>query len=132
MQSSLAELELKRAQLLKELSELRSFRAGSITALVRRCGKPGCRCSEPGDPGHGPNLRMTYKIRGKTKSESLPDGAAVRKARQEVARFRRFQEWTREFVEVNDAICRVVVASPSAPDDPRRTPNLVAVRHRSV
>jgi hypothetical protein len=118
MTSSLAELELRRAQLLEELSELGSFRPGSISALVRRCGKPGCRCSEPGDPGHGPNLRLTYKVNGKSKSESLPDRDAVRKARREIARFRRFQVWTREFTEVNEAICREVGSGPSGHDEP--------------
>ena len=110
MVDSLTELERKRAQLLKQLSELESFRAGSITALVRRCGKPGCRCSHPDDPGHGPNLRLTYKVKGKTKSESLPSSTAARKARQEIARFRRFQEWTREFIEINERICRATTA----------------------
>lgn len=116
MPDSLADLELKRARLLTELAELGNFRAGSVTALVRRCGKPGCRCAEPGDPGHGPNLRLTYKVKGKTKSESLPNRAAVRKARQEIATFRRFQAWTREFIEVNERICRATGAGGRARD----------------
>ena len=110
MPDSLTELELKRTRLVRELAEFRSFRAGSITALVRRCGKPGCRCSRPGDPGHGPNLRLTYKVKGKTQSESFPDYASMRKARQEIARYRKFQAWTREFIEVNENICRLTAA----------------------
>jgi hypothetical protein len=58
MLERLAALERRRSELLEELSRLGDFRAGSITVLVRRCGKPGCRCSRPGDPGHGPNLRL--------------------------------------------------------------------------
>ena len=59
-------------------------------------------CHRPRDPGHGPNLRLTYKWRGKTVTESLPTPAAVRKAEREVAEFRRFQQLSREFVEVNE------------------------------
>ena len=103
----LAALERRRSALLDELSRLGDFRAGSITVLVRRCGKPGCRCSRPGDPGHGPNLRLTYKVNGKTYSESLADQVALRKAQREIAEFRRFQQWNRDFVEVNAQICRL-------------------------
>jgi uncharacterized protein DUF6788 len=47
------------------------FRAGSVGAIIRRCGKAGCRCSQPADPGHGPDIRLAYKTEGKTHSESL-------------------------------------------------------------
>ena len=106
--NQLIQLERRRSQLLEELSRLRHFRAGSITALVRRCGKPGCRCSQANDPGHGPNLRLTYKVNGKTYSESLPNQAAVRKAEREIAEFRRFHQLSRDFVDVNAKICRLL------------------------
>jgi hypothetical protein len=104
----LANLEHRRSKLLEELSGLGNFRAGSITALVRRCGKPSCRCSQPEDPGHGPNLRLTYKVKGKTCSESLTNQMAIRKARREIAEFRKFQQLVRDFAEVNAKICRLL------------------------
>jgi hypothetical protein len=107
MSEVLADLEGRRSDLLEELSRLGNFRPGSVTVLIRRCGKPGCRCSQPDDPGHGPNLRLTYKLNGKTHSESLPTQAAVRKAQGEVAEFRKFRQWCRNFVEVNAKICRL-------------------------
>ena len=107
MAESLSELNRRRSELLEELFWLGDFRAGSITFLVRRCGKPGCRCSRPEDPGHGPNLRLTYKVNGRTHSESLADQAALRKAQREIAEYRRFQQWNRDFVEVNAKICRL-------------------------
>jgi hypothetical protein len=100
-------LKRKRSELLEQLLRLRDFRAGSITALVRRCGKSTCRCARAGDPGHGPNLRLTYKLNGKTYSEALPDQAAVRKARSEVIEFRRFQRLVKAIIEVNAQICRL-------------------------
>lgn len=107
MPELLADLERRRSELLEEFSRLGNFRAGSITALTRRCGKPGCRCSRPDDPGHGPNLRLTYKLNGKTYSGSLPNQAAVREAEKEIAEFRKFQQLIRAFVEVNAKICRL-------------------------
>jgi Family of unknown function (DUF6788) len=107
MAEMLVDLERKRSELIEAISQLRKFRAGSITALVRPCGRPGCRCLQPGDPGHGPNLRLTYKVSGKTHSESLPNQAALAKAQAEIGEFRRFQQLSREFVEVNALICRL-------------------------
>jgi hypothetical protein len=105
MPGSLAELEHRRAAIVQQISQLGDLRPGSITGTSGRCGKPSCHCHQPGQPVHGPNLRLTYKIDGKTVSESLPDSAAVRKAEREVAEFRNFQRLSHEFVEVNAGIC---------------------------
>jgi hypothetical protein len=102
---SLAELERRRAAIIRQISQLGDLRPGSISSTSGRCGKPGCRCHQPGQPVHGPNLRLTFKIDGKTVSESLPDSAAVRKTEREVAEFRNFQRLSQEFVEVNAGIC---------------------------
>jgi hypothetical protein len=105
MPDTMVELERTKARLLEKISRLQDFRAGSVTLLIRRCGKPTCRCAQPGDPGHGPNLRLTYKLDGKTHTESLPDRASVRKARAEISEFRKFQRLVKDFVEVNARIC---------------------------
>jgi hypothetical protein len=102
---SLADLERRRAAITRQMSQLGDLRPGSISSTSGRCGKPGCRCHQPRQPGHGPNLRLTYKVDGKTVSESLPDSAAVRKAEREVAEFRNFQQLSHEFVAVNAGIC---------------------------
>lgn len=107
MPQSLTQLEQERNGLLVAMSDLGDFRPGSITGIVRRCGKASCHCAQPDDPGHGPNLRLTHKVQGKTISESLPSAAAVRKAEREVAEFRRFQRLSRSFVGVNQKICRL-------------------------
>jgi hypothetical protein len=105
--NKLSDLEWQRAQLCKEISNLGDFRAGSIGAIIRRCGKPGCRCAQPGDPGHGPNLRLTYKTKGKTYSESLNTASERNKAEREIAEFRKFQRLCRELTDVNAEICRL-------------------------
>lgn len=107
MQPTLSLLEQQRHVLSAAISSLGDFRPGSITGIVRRCGKPTCHCAQPDDPGHGPNLRLTYKSEGKTISESLPTTLAARKAEREIAEFRRFQQLSRELVAVNEQICRL-------------------------
>ncbi len=123
MPESLDHLEQKRSSLLAQFVQLDDLRPGCVTGIVRRCGKPTCHCAQPDDPGHGPTLRLTYKAQGKTISEALPTSAAVRKVEQEIAEFRRYQELSRAFVEVNEKICRlrpVQQETPSAQEKKRR------------
>jgi Family of unknown function (DUF6788) len=107
MSEALTRLEAHRSELLAALGDLDDMRPGSIVGAVRRCGKPTCHCAQPDDPGHGPSLRITHKRRGKTVTEALPTGAAVRKAEREIAEFRRFQRLSEELVEVSEQICRL-------------------------
>ena len=106
MLPSLRDLEDQKRVLVRAISELGDFRPGSITGTVRRCGKPTCHCAHPDDPGHGPNLRLTYKVQGKTITEALPTSVAVRKAELEIAEFRKFQQLSHSFIDVNEQICR--------------------------
>ena len=106
MSDSLQELEKRRANLLRQIAQLDDFRPGSITTTQGRCGNPNCHCHRSDEPGHGPNPRLTYKVDGKTVTESFTTPAAQRKAEREVNGFREFQELSRAFVEVNSQICR--------------------------
>ena len=58
MLQSLTALEAKRSDILQQFMELGDLRPGSISAVVRRCGKPNCHCAKPNDPGHDPQLRL--------------------------------------------------------------------------
>lgn len=106
MPHSLPELEERRQVIAQQIAQLGDLRPGSITSTSGRCGKPECRCHQPGQPGHGPNFRLTYKEERKTISQSLPTPGAIRKAEREVAEFRKFQQISRKFVEINTQICR--------------------------
>src|SRR5260370_41342894 len=105
MPDALATLEADRAKLLEEFLRLGDLRPGSITAVVRRCGKPSCHCAKPNDPGHDPQFRLTRRESGKSVTESFPNPAALRKAQQEDAEFHRFQELGEDLVSVNAKIC---------------------------
>lgn len=104
---SLDSLQDRRAQISGQIAALGDLRAGSITSTTGRCGKPACHCHRPNDPGHGPNPRLTFKVQGKTVTESLPNPAAVRKAEREIGQFRNLQALHKEFVEVNAQICQL-------------------------
>ena len=106
MSDSLLDLEERRSKVLAEISTLGDFRPGSISATSGRCGTPSCHCHKPDDPGHGPNFRLTFKVEGKTVTESFPSAAAQRKAEREVAGFRKYQELSRTLIETNEKICR--------------------------
>lgn len=121
MSVSLADLEQQRAAVLRQISELEDFRAGSITGTGGRCGNPGCHCHRPGDSGHHPHPRLTYKVNGKTVSESFTTPAEQRKAEREITTFRRYQQLERSFVEINEKICRArPVEDTLAPEEKKR------------
>ena len=105
MPESLVDLEAERAKLLQQFVSLSDFRPGSITASVRRCGKPTCHCAKPNDPGHDPQFRLSRKVNGKSVNESFATPAALRKAQREVAEFQRWQQLGQQLVTINQKIC---------------------------
>jgi hypothetical protein len=105
MSHDLATLEAERSKLLEEFLRLSDLRPGSITAVIRRCGKPSCHCAKPNDPGHDPQFRLTRRVAGKTVTETFANPTALRKAQQEVAEFHRFQELSHDLIAINEKIC---------------------------
>ena len=105
MLNALATLEAHRSKLLEEFLRLGDLRRGSITATVRKCGKPSCHCAKSNGPSHDPQFRLTRKLDGKTVTETFPNPAALRKAQQEVSEFRRLQKLNDSLVSINEKIC---------------------------
>jgi hypothetical protein len=128
---SLEELERQRAAVLRELSELGDFRPGSITGTGGRCGTPGCHCHGPDDPGHSPHPRMTYKVYGKTVTESFATPAAQRKAEREIEAFRSYRQLERTFVEVNEKICQARPVTESLSQQEKKRPKRSSGRSRA-
>ena len=130
MSDSLADLEQQRAAVLQQISELDDFRAGSITATGGRCGNSGCHCHRPNDPGHRPHPRLTYKVEGRTVSESFATPAAQRKAEREIEAFRRYRQLERSFVAVNEKICRArPVEHTLSPEEKKRPKGSIRRSH---
>ena len=106
MSESLQSLEWSRSAIVRQMGELGDLRPGSISTVYRRCGKASCHCGDRKDPGHGPHFQMTYKVEGRTVTQSLSGRASVEKAEQEIAAFRKFEKLCQEFIEINQKICR--------------------------
>ena len=122
MNETLSELLQQRDQRLAEVRQLGDFRPGSITPTRGTCGTPGCHCHRRGDAGHGPNFRLTYKLNGKTVTETFSTPEAQRKAEREVGAFRQFQKLTRDLIELNEKICRLrpVLSEDLRPQEKKR------------
>ena len=113
----LPELERRRAELYRELSQVGDFRPGSLNEVRRKCGKPNCACAAPGHPGHGPQYNLTRKVDGRTRAVHLRPGAELDKARREVAGYQRFKDLVGQVTEVNEAICDARPVTPGSPGD---------------
>ena len=106
MSEALVDLEQQRSAIVQQMLRLPDFRSGSITATRGTCGKPTCRCHQPNQPGHGPNYRLTRKVKGKTVTETFATPAELHKAQREVEAYHRFRQLAQELLEINERICR--------------------------
>jgi len=90
----------RRERLLARLPDLCRILRGSLVAFYRRCGRANCRCSRPGEPGHGPAYRLTVSgTRRKIAQVYVP-----------VRETRRVRQWLRNFHtarRILEEICRV-------------------------
>jgi hypothetical protein len=118
---TLIDLEQRRGGILSQILQLGDFRSGSITPISGRCGKPNCHCHQPGQPGHGPNIRLTRKVNGKTVSESFSSAAELSKVKREVEAFHHFRQLCLELLQVNEKICRArPVEDTISPEEKKR------------
>jgi len=113
----LPDLERRREDLYRELSQVGDFRRGSLNEVRRKCGKPNCACAQPGHPGHGPQYNLTRSEGGKTVARHLRPGPELDKIRREVGEYERFRSLVGQVTEVNEAICEARPASPAGPGD---------------
>ncbi len=114
------QLEKQRADLLERIGSVGDLRRGSITATSGKCGKPTCHCAKPGSPGHGPNYRLTRKVRGKTVTETFPSPAALEKAQREVAEFHHFQDLCEQAVVVSELLCAARPVEATLPQQEKK------------
>jgi len=130
LSESLTVLEQQRSAILGRIINLGDFRSGSIGAITGRCGKPDCRCHKPGQPGHGPNYRLTRKVNGKTISETFASAAELRKAQREVEAFHLFRQLNRDLLAVNEKICRARPVEESLTEQEKKRPKRSSARRR--
>ncbi len=131
MTNALPQLEAKRSDLFRQLSTVGDFRRGSITTTSGKCGKTSCHCSKRDDVGHGPNFRLTRRVKGKTVTETFHSAAALRKAQQEVTEFHRFQALCGEIIEVSEKICALRPVGDTLTPEEKKRPRRFTRRSRA-
>jgi len=131
MNDSLPQLEAQKSNLLRQLAVVGDLRRGSITATSGKCGKSNCHCAKRGDPGHGPNFRLTRRVEGKTVTETFASQATLRKAQHEVDEFHRFQKLCGEIVEVSERICALRPVEDALTSEEKKRPRRSTPRSRA-
>ena len=113
MSDPIPALETRRDRILQLIAGLGDMRPGSLSSRSRPCGKPICQCRSPGGKPHGPYWSLTFKLKGKIVTRSVPP-AQLAATRQEVANFRRYQDLSAELVEVSEQLCGARLAHSKA------------------
>jgi hypothetical protein len=116
LSSPLSELEAQRDRLKLQLSGLGDLRPGSLVERYRKCGKPNCRCAQPGETGHGPCWSLTHDVKGKTVTSIIPE-ALVPQTRVQIAEYHRLRDLTRELVDVSEKVCEARIGERRSEDD---------------
>ena len=116
---SLASLEAHRDRLKLQLAALNDLRPGSLVERYRKCGKPNCRCAQPGATGHGPCYSLTRGVAGKTVTKIIP-ASYVEQTRKDLLEHQRFRQLTHDMVAVNEKLCDARLGSPESEDNTKK------------
>ena len=100
---NLLELAERRDRAREQFATLGDLRPGTLSENYRKCGKSTCRCAREGDPGHGPSWVLNRTAKGRTGSVRIPV-AEIEETRRLVAEYRRFREFSAEFLEASEAL----------------------------
>ena len=119
---SLSSLLLERERLQREISSLPDLRQGSLATAYRRCGKPTCHCAREEDPGHGPVYLLTRSVNKKTVTRNIPRDK-LDTVKDQLTTFHRYQELSRELVNVSGQICDLKLRNPGdSPEAVKKNP----------
>jgi hypothetical protein len=99
-------LESLMETIVSEIGALGPMRRGSLAERYLPCGKPGCHCGQPDSRGHGPKYSLTYKVKGRTKTEYV-SAEQVPLVREQLQNHARFLELSKQLVETSEQIGRL-------------------------
>ena len=99
------ELTRVRRRLSALLMRLVDFTPASLHQEWRRCGKPGCSCARPDDPGHGPRYKLVRREGGRVVTWQVPAGLAE-EYRARTHRWKQFQRVCAQLADVNAELDR--------------------------
>lgn len=92
-------MKRRRAQIASRLPDIERLLRGSLVERYKKCGKPGCHCTQ--GKGHGPACYLSVTLRpGRTRSYYIPAHLRERVA-QYLSNYRTLRELTEEVTTVN-------------------------------
>lgn len=109
---TVAELEDLKSLVLDRIGAVPEFRRGSLQVGYRKCGKANCRCARPGERGHGPRGLWTRTVKGAGSRAQYIPVEQVEQVRAELDNYAQFEDLVADYVEINEALCRVGVQPP--------------------
>lgn len=98
--TDLEALEQRRNQILEAIGRIGDMRRGSVSKQYFQSAVKGAKQAR----GRGPYYVFTRKLKGKTRSRRVK-GAEMERLSREVDNFHRYQELSRELIEVSEHIC---------------------------
>jgi hypothetical protein len=103
---SIERLQSQMEKLVREIGALGPMRRGSLVERYLPCGRPGCHCGRSDSRGHGPKYSLTYKVKGRTKTEYVSP-EQVPWVREQLQNHARFLELSKQLVETSEQIGRL-------------------------
>jgi len=99
-----AALRKRRSALLRRLPPLHAILRGSLIERYKRCGKPGCKCSD--GPGHGPKYYLSVSYPGlRPQMDYVPQELYAQTA-ELLANYHRARELLEAICEINRELLR--------------------------
>jgi hypothetical protein len=91
-------IECRIAQVKKQVSQMGSFRPGSVSQQYNVCGKKECRCKDKKNPQkHGPYYILSYRFAGKNRTEYV-NPEHLRTLQTQLANYTTFQALIEKWV----------------------------------
>ena len=104
-ETSAAALRKRRRKLLRDMPPLEHILRGSLIERYKRCGRPGCHCTE--GRGHGPKLYLSVSVSGERPQMDYVPNARGDEVRGMVDNFNRAREILNEICAINTDLLRL-------------------------
>lgn len=98
------ELKKKIKEIKKEIMNIESFRAGSLSQQYNVCGKENCKCKDTENPiKHGPYYHLSYRINGKHSTKFVKEHQ-VQTVKNEIENHQRLKVLIKELVDLSTTL----------------------------
>ncbi len=101
---SIVDLRKRRRKLLAGLPPLERIMRGSLVERFKRCGRPGCHCTN--DRGHGPKVYLSVSVSGERPQMDYVPNASHDEVRKLIGNFNKVREVLNEVCAINTELLR--------------------------